>query len=255
MHRIDRPGNNAGHFTLGNKGAGVPATQLGADWPEAVQEEIIAVLTQAGITPNKLVNTQLRDAIIAIASAAAAPVGTIRMWGGLSGTVPAAHALANGAAVSRTGATAALFALFATRFGVGDGATTFNLPDLRGKYPYGATIDGDVGASVGANSVTATMQTAGAHTHSGNTGSTALTINQMPAHTHNYDALVTTSSHETGTGASEARGQVTTQASASQGGGQGHTHTIGSDGGHTHVMNAHDNRPASVGLFFIVRTT
>lgn len=43
---------------------------------------------------------------------------------------------ANGAEVSRT-AYAALFAIIGTKFGVGDGATTFNLPDLRGEFVRG----------------------------------------------------------------------------------------------------------------------
>jgi hypothetical protein len=40
---------------------------------------------------------------------------------------------ANGAAVSRT-AYASLFAVLGTYYGAGDGATTFNLPDLRGEF-------------------------------------------------------------------------------------------------------------------------
>jgi phage-related tail fiber protein len=43
---------------------------------------------------------------------------------------------ANGAAVSRT-TYAALFAAIGTTFGVGDGSTTFNLPDLRGEFIRG----------------------------------------------------------------------------------------------------------------------
>lgn len=48
-------------------------------------------------------------------------------------TAPAGWLKANGAAVSRT-AYAALFAAIGTTYGVGDGATTFNLPDLRGVF-------------------------------------------------------------------------------------------------------------------------
>lgn len=43
---------------------------------------------------------------------------------------------ANGAAVSRT-TYAALFSRCGTLFGVGDGSTTFNLPDMRGYFPRG----------------------------------------------------------------------------------------------------------------------
>ena len=46
---------------------------------------------------------------------------------------PAGWLKANGAAVSRT-AYANLFAAIGTRFGTGDGYSTFNLPDLRGEF-------------------------------------------------------------------------------------------------------------------------
>ena len=47
---------------------------------------------------------------------------------------PAGWLKANGAAVSRT-LYANLFAAIGTRFGAGDGYSTFNLPDLRGEFP------------------------------------------------------------------------------------------------------------------------
>lgn len=48
-------------------------------------------------------------------------------------SAPAGWLKCNGAAVSRT-TYAALFAAVGTVFGVGDGSTTFNLPDLRGEF-------------------------------------------------------------------------------------------------------------------------
>lgn len=51
-------------------------------------------------------------------------------------TAPAGWLKANGAAVSRT-VYASLFERIGTTFGVGDGSTTFNLPDLRGEFLRG----------------------------------------------------------------------------------------------------------------------
>ncbi|CAE6810705.1 hypothetical protein R69658_05388 [Paraburkholderia aspalathi] len=51
-------------------------------------------------------------------------------------TAPAGYLKANGAAVSRT-IYPVLFASIGTTFGAGDGATTFNLPDLRGEFLRG----------------------------------------------------------------------------------------------------------------------
>lgn len=51
-------------------------------------------------------------------------------------TPPTGWMKANGAAISRT-TYAALFAAIGTTFGAGDGATTFNLPDMRGEFLRG----------------------------------------------------------------------------------------------------------------------
>lgn len=63
-------------------------------------------------------------------------------------TPPSGWLKANGAAVSRT-TYAALFDAIGTTFGVGDGRTTFNLPDLRGEFirglDDGRNIDGGRG--------------------------------------------------------------------------------------------------------------
>lgn len=51
-------------------------------------------------------------------------------------TTPTGYLKANGAAVSRS-TYAALFTVIGTTFGVGDGSTTFNVPDLRGEFLRG----------------------------------------------------------------------------------------------------------------------
>lgn len=68
------------------------------------------------------------------------PIGTILMYGGTR--LPFGFLWCNGSAVSRT-VYADLFNAIGTAFGSGDGSTTFNLPDYRGRFPQGA--DGDLG--------------------------------------------------------------------------------------------------------------
>ena len=51
-------------------------------------------------------------------------------------TAPSGWLLCYGQEVSRV-TYAALFAVVSTTFGIGDGATTFNMPDLRGRVPLG----------------------------------------------------------------------------------------------------------------------
>jgi microcystin-dependent protein len=66
--------------------------------------------------------------------AAAVPVGSITMYA--ANTAPTGWLECSGAAVSRT-TYAGLFTAIGTVFGVGDGSTTFNLPDMRGEFARG----------------------------------------------------------------------------------------------------------------------
>jgi len=72
-------------------------------------------------------------------------------------TAPSGFLKANGALVSRT-AYAALFSAIGTTFGVGDGGTTFTLPDLRGEFIRG--WDDGRGVDAGRNLGTAQSSSA-----------------------------------------------------------------------------------------------
>lgn len=67
-------------------------------------------------------------------------IGTIIQWG--SNVIPNDWLLCDGSAVSRT-TYADLFAVIGTNFGIGDGSTTFNLPDLRGRIAVGKSNDSE----------------------------------------------------------------------------------------------------------------
>ena len=66
------------------------------------------------------------------------PVGTMIMWPG--GTFPTGWFQCDGTAVSRV-TYANLFAVIGTTYGVGNGTTTFNLPDLKDRFPVGNGIN------------------------------------------------------------------------------------------------------------------
>ncbi len=76
MHRVDTNGSVSGMWSDGDPVHGVLPTQFGKDWFNDVQENILAVLTQAGISPVKGTYTQLRDAIIGLISGAAGSATT-----------------------------------------------------------------------------------------------------------------------------------------------------------------------------------
>lgn len=79
-------------------------------------------------------------------------------------TPPTGYLECDGSAISRT-TYSALFAVVADQYGVGDGSTTFNIPDWRGLFPRcwdnGASIDPDAGSISGqsANTNTSTSIT------------------------------------------------------------------------------------------------
>jgi len=74
------------------------------------------------------------------------PVGTIIPWAGSIAaiqTAPAGFRWCNGQAVSRA-SYSGLFAVIGTTYGVGDGSTTFNLPDIMGRTIVGVDSMGGV---------------------------------------------------------------------------------------------------------------
>jgi microcystin-dependent protein len=102
-----------------------------------------------------------------VAGAGGTPSGGIMDFAGP--IAPEGWLLCDGAAVSREDY-AALFEAIGTTWGAGDGSTTFNVPDLRGRAAIGS---GD-GPSTSARTV---GQTGGAETHT-------LTTAEMPVHSH-----------------------------------------------------------------------
>jgi microcystin-dependent protein len=108
-----------------------------------------------------------------------APTGGLIMWG--TGTAPTGWLLCAGAAVNRT-TYAALFAVIGTTFGVGDGTTTFNLPNYTNRTPYGTTVGatgGSADAVVVSHTHTATSTDSG-HTHTFTKGTGTDTVSGGP---------------------------------------------------------------------------
>lgn len=90
------------------------------------------------------------------------PAGAILAWGGPS--APTGYLLCDGSAVSRT-TYATLFFSISTAYGVGNGTTTFNVPNLQQRFPLGKATSG-TGSALG------------------DTGGTIDHTHANPAHTH-----------------------------------------------------------------------
>lgn len=144
-------------------------------------------------------------------AADSSPIGMLAPYAGTA--TPPGWLFAYGQAVSRT-TYAGLFARLSTTYGAGDGSTTFNLPDLRGRLvagkddmggaaasrltTAGGGVDGaTLGSTGGAETHTLTSAQMPVHTHTANAHNHAITD---PGHTHTIDDMGTNSA-STGTGA------------------------------------------------------
>lgn len=63
MFEIDGPGSVGGKFVGGNRQAGTPPSIVTADWLNMMQAELAAILSAAGIAPDKENNSQVLAAI------------------------------------------------------------------------------------------------------------------------------------------------------------------------------------------------
>lgn len=101
--------------------------------------------------------------------------GIVVAFAGTESTVQPGWLLCYGQTVSRV-TYKQLFDVIGTTYGVGDGASTFAIPDLRGKVPVG--LDNMGGTDAGILSVANTLgATGGAQTHT-------LVAGELASHTH-----------------------------------------------------------------------
>lgn len=105
----------------------------------------------------------------------AALIGEVRMWTGSPSAVPSGWRACDGAALSRT-QFPGLFGVLGTRYGAGDGTTTFTLPDFRNRSPMGSDAAGSTG--------TLTTSVSGSPLAEGGSATHTLTAAEMPAHDH-----------------------------------------------------------------------
>lgn len=153
------------------------------------------------------------------------PVGTVAMFAGTADTIPIGWLFCRGQAVSRT-TYAKLFAVIGTTYGNGDGSTTFNVPDLRGRVPLG------VGNGTALNHTNHELADLGGrenaiipyHKHS----IAAQTIESSGGHTHELKV-------HSNAGSGSAYVLEVTSTAVKWG-----SPTVSGQGKHTHTVKAHD---------------
>jgi microcystin-dependent protein len=167
--------------------------------------------THGAITATSITATTASVTNLNVGGASLVPAGSIMQYAGSA--APTGWLLADGSAVSRT-TYATLFTAISTTYGTGDGSTTFNLPNLKGKVPVGRdsadTAFDVLGETGGAKTVDVshshTANSAGSHSHGGATDRAIYQAGQA-------SNVLTSSSADTP---------------------PGHNHAIATDGAHTH---------------------
>ena len=145
--------------------------------------------------------------------------GIVVPWG--SASIPNGFLECNGQAVSRS-TYAALFAVISTTYGVGDGTTTFNVPDLTDRTVVNKSNTKNLAQTGGANTVTPTGNI------SGSTGSTTLQTNQIPSHSHSFNNRADVCGNQTAqiTSGPSSGANLGSTTVNNTGGGQSHDHNL-----------------------------
>ena len=163
------------------------------------------------------------------ASALAIQTGAVIAWA--AAAAPDGWLLCDGAAVIRSDYQD-LFDLIGVTYGTGDGITTFNLPDLRGRFPLGLDdMGGNSADNVTAAEADELAGTGGSETHT-------LTVDEMPAHDHDFRRVGDSSPGERGSVTQVQRGWLTERTIVEEAGGG----------------LAHNNMPPWQAMNYIIRT-
>jgi microcystin-dependent protein len=164
--------------------------------------------------------------------------GIVVPWG--TASVPSGFLACDGSAVSRT-TYSALFAVVGTTYGVGDGTTTFNVPNLAGRTVISKSNNQSLASTGGANCITPTGNISGA------TANTTLTVNQIPSHTHTWAVGGGCTGNSV---AASASCRNASPATGSAGGGQAHSHNLSAN----FVGSAGSSLPPYLILQYIIKT-
>ena len=239
--------NGSGTYNLPVGNPVVTGTTITSNWGNTTMSDIATALTgsvaadgQTPITGNLQMGgnkvTGMADGTASTDAATYGQVvginsvitGTINMWPTTS--APTGYLLCAGSAISRT-TYAALFAIIGTTFGVGDGTTTFNLPNYTNRMPYGTTV-GATGGSADAVVVS--------HTH------TATVTDPQHSHTALSGNFVVDEAYGgTPYGSGSLGGRAPTTSSASTG--------ISVANSTTGVSGTNANLPPYLGINFIIK--
>lgn len=144
----------------------------------SVRSEVAEVVK--GLVPMTSINVEMITSTVPVPGVEAdnIPIGTIVPWPG--NDYPHGWLVCDGRQVSRSEHDA-LFAVLGALYGSGDGYSTFNLPDLRGRVIVGLdNMGGSIANIITSDWARKTGGTFGEEYH-------RLTLAEIPSHTHGYN--------------------------------------------------------------------
>ena len=215
----------------GPQGEQGPAGATGATGEMGAAGQSVAVTTEAAGSNCPTGGLKLVSAsgtsYVCNGADAVAPVGAVVAFAGAQ--APAGWLLCDGTAISRT-TYASLFAALGTAWGEGDASTTFNLPDMRGRFLRGT----DKGAGRDPEAGSRSASAAG-----GNIGDRVGTAqgDQLRSHSHPYGGAFTTESLVAG----------------HPQGGSATNYTMWGYNSNTSAVGGAENRPTNVNVNYIIK--
>ena len=193
--------------------------------------------TGVPLAPTAVLGTSTTQLATTAFATAISPSGLILMWP--TATVPSGFLLCAGAAVSRT-TYAALFAVVGVVFGIGDGSTTFNLPDYRDRSPVGAGTTYAAATTGGSKDAVVVS-----HTHTGTTAAASLTGSLAQGGNPTVSGVFSAGGSFTGVGQNTQPNYLANFDAT-------HSHTITTNT--TGVSGINANLPPYLGIYFIIKT-
>lgn len=151
------------------------------------------------------------------------PIGSSIFW--LMDTPPSHYLECNGAAISRT-TYSRLYSVIGTRFGAGDGSTTFNLPGARGRFiriwDHGAGVDPDAASRTDRGDGT------------GGDANGSLQADAFKSHVHPYGTITVSNVNQNTTGG-------------------GVPHPTGAGAANTAATGGSETRPININMMLCIR--
>lgn len=188
------------------------------------------------------------------------PTGVVLPFAGSS--APSGWLACDGTAISRT-TYATLFAAISTSYGVGDGSTTFNLPDFRGRFPRfndamfgGTAASRDTGRVHGSAQGFLTSATGLSNASSSVSGTANSGVNLAHNHSASFNVRINSSglgnqTPATDNGSGSVAGNAVT---VNNSGSLDHSHSLSGTAAAQAISGGAETRPINLAVNAIIKT-